>query len=169
MGPVWAEGTRGAALATLGGTAAVLWVLNRARGSFWLLSLLALPGTCCHELAHWLVGLVLGARPARLTLWPRRVAGGVVLGSVTFRNLRWYNAFFVGVAPLALLPAAWGLFLLRLGAGPRLDWREAGVVFLLGNLVFAALPSWQDLRIAARSPVGWLLLAAGAAWLGMRG
>lgn len=164
----WAEGTQGPALAYLAGTAAVVWGLNRARGSLWLLSLLALPGTFCHELAHWLVGLVLGARPGRFSLWPRRVPGGFVLGSVSFRNLRWYNAFFVGIAPLGLLPAAWGLFLLRLGGRARLGWREAAVVFLLGNLVFAALPSWQDLRIAARSPVGWLLLAGGAAWLWAR-
>ena len=42
------------------------------------------------------------------------------------------------------------------------------MVFLLANLVFAALPSWQDLRIAARSPIGWLLLAGGLAWGGRK-
>jgi hypothetical protein len=38
------------------------------------------------------------------------------------------------------------------------------MVFLLANLVFGSVPSWQDLRVAARSPIGWLLLAGALAW-----
>ncbi|MBK8573693.1 MAG: hypothetical protein IPN91_13945 [Holophagaceae bacterium] len=37
-------------------------------------------------------------------------------------------------------------------------------MFLLANLVFGAIPSRQDLKIAARSPIGWLLLAGAVAW-----
>jgi len=151
---------QGAVLLYLAAMASVLWVLNQAKRSFWLCSLLALPGTICHEACHWLVGKLLRGEPVRFTVIPRREGRGFVLGSVTFKNLRWYNAFFVGLAPLALLPLAYGLLLWRLGRHPQLAWSEAVVVFLLANLVFAALPSWQDLKIAARSPVGWLLLGA---------
>ena len=157
-------GGRGALLAYLGGLAAVLWVLNQAKRSFWLCALLALPGTLCHEACHWLVGKLLNGHPVHFTVLPRREGQGFVLGSVAFRNLRWYNAFFVGMAPLALLPLAYGLLLWRLGRNPILGWPEAAMVFLLANLVFAALPSWQDLRIAARSPIGWLLLAGVLVW-----
>jgi hypothetical protein len=38
------------------------------------------------------------------------------------------------------------------------------MLFLLANLVFAALPSWQDVRIAVRSPIGWLLLGGVLTW-----
>jgi hypothetical protein len=150
----------------LGALAAALWLMNRARGSFWLLSLLALPGTFCHELCHWGIGTLLNGHPIHFTVIPQRREGGYVLGSVSFVNLRWYNAFFIGMAPLLMLPLAWLLFLWRLGGRPTLGWPEAAMVFLLANLLFGAAPSWQDLRIAASSPVGWLLLAGGLVWGG---
>jgi hypothetical protein len=144
--------------------AAMLWALNQAKRSFWFCALLALPGTLCHEACHWVVGKVLNGQPVHFTVLPRREGRGFVLGSVAFRNLRWYNAFFVGMAPLALLPLTYGLLLWRLGRNPEFGWSEAAVVFLLANLVFAAMPSWQDVRIAARSPIGWLLLAGALVW-----
>ncbi len=150
---------QGTVLLYLAAMASVLWLLNQAKRSFWLCSLLALPGTICHEACHWAVGKLLRGEPVRFTVIPRREGRGFVLGSVAFKNLRWYNAFFVGLAPLALLPLAGGLLLWRLSSHPQLAWSEVAVVFLLANLVFASLPSWQDLKIAARSPVGWLLLA----------
>jgi hypothetical protein len=110
------------------------------------------------------VGKLLNAQPVHFTVLPRREGHGFVLGAVAFRHLRWYNAFFVGLAPLLLLPLAYGLLLWRLGSQPTLGWPEAALLFLLGNLVFAALPSWQDVHIAARSPIGWLLLAGALAW-----
>jgi hypothetical protein len=151
-------------LAYLVGLAAMLWVLNQAKRSFWLCALLALPGTLCHETCHWVVGKLLNAQPVHFTVLPRREGHGFVLGAVAFRHLRWYNAFFVGMAPLLLLPLAYGLLLWRLGSQPSLGWPEAAMLFLLANLVFAALPSWQDVRIAVRSPIGWLLLAGALAW-----
>ena len=154
-------------LAYLGAMAAVLWLMNQARRSFWLLSLLALPGTCCHEVCHWVAGRLMNGQPVRFTVIPRREGRGYVLGSVHFANLRWYNAFFVGLAPLVMLPLAYGLFLWRLGASPVIGWPEAAMVFLLANLVFGSMPSKQDVRIAARSPIGWLLLAGGLAWAGL--
>lgn len=152
----------------LSGMAAALWVLNQARRSFWLCALLAWPGTVCHEACHWLVGKLLNGHPAHFTVIPRRDGHGFVLGSVALKNLRWYNAFFIGMAPLLLLPLTYGLLLWRLDRHPGFGWSEAGIAFLLANLLFAALPSWQDLRIAARSPVGWLLLGGALAWGWMR-
>jgi len=162
----WGAGSwgHGPALAYLVGLAAALWLLNQAKRSFWLFSLLVLPGTFCHELCHWTFGHLLNGRPVRFTVLPRREGRGLVLGAVTLSNLRWYNAFFIGLAPLMLLPAAYGLLLWRLGGKPTLGWSEAAMVFLLANLVFGSVPSWQDLRIAARSPIGWLLLAGALAW-----
>lgn len=159
-----ASASRGVLLGFLAGTAAMLWLLNQARRSFWLFSLLVLPGTLCHELCHWAMGHLLGGRPVRFSVLPKREGQGWVLGSVSFANLRWYNAFFVGLAPLLLLPGAYVLLLWRLGAQPEFGWFEVGMVFLLANLVFGAIPSWQDLRIAARSPIGWLLLAGLLLW-----
>ena len=155
-------------VAYLAAMVALLWLLKQARRSFWLISLLALPGTFGHEACHWLIGKLLNGQPQRFSVRPRREGRGFVLGSVGFGNLRWYNAFFIGLAPLLLVPLAGVLLLWRLGSQPRLDWLEATLAFLLANLLFAALPSWQDCRIAARSPLGWLLLAAALAWSWLR-
>lgn len=155
---------QGTATVLLAGTTAVLVLMRLARRSFWGFSLLALPGTVCHELCHWAVGHLLRGRPVRFTVVPHREGRGYVLGSVAIANLRWYNAFFIGLAPLLLLPAAWALFRWRLAGAPTLGWPEAALVFLLASLLGAALPSGQDLRIAARSPVGWLLLAGALGW-----
>ena len=144
----------------------MLWLMNKARSSFWLLPVLALPGTFCHEVCHWVLGKVMNGQPVHFTVIPRREGRGYVLGSVSFVNLRWYNAFFVGMAPLLMLPMAYALFLWRLGAKPSLGWPEAVMVFLLANLVFGSVPSWPDLCIAAKSPIGWLLLAGGLVWVG---
>jgi hypothetical protein len=148
--------------------AAGLWLLRQARRSFWLVSVLALPGTFAHELCHWLFGLALNGRPIRFTVLPRREGRGYVLGAVAFANLRWYNAFFIGLAPLLLLPGAYVLFRWRLAVHPMVGWPEALMAFLIANLLFGAIPSWQDCRIAARSPVGWVLLALGLAWAWLR-
>lgn len=161
-GPI--PGGQGTLLAYLAALAAGLWVLAQARRSFWLVALLALPGTVAHELCHWLLGTLVNGQPVRFTVLPRREGRGYVLGSVAFAHLRWYNAFFIGLAPLLLLPLAYGLFRWRLAAQPTLRWPEALMAFLIANLIFGAVPSWQDLRIAARSPVGWLLLVLGLAW-----
>ena len=108
----------------------------------------------------------MNGQPVRFSVIPRREGRGYVLGSVHFANLRWYNAFFIGMAPLLMLPLAYALFLWRLGARPVLGWPEAAMVYLLANLVFGSVPSWQDVRTAARSPIGWVLLAVGLAWIG---
>jgi hypothetical protein len=161
-------GIHGLSFIYLVGTAGMLWAMNRAKRSFWLFSLLVFPGTLGHELCHWLMGILLRGHPVRFTVVPRREGHGWALGSVAFGNLRWYNAFFIGLAPLLLLIAAYGLFLWRVGAHPALGWSEAGLVYLLANLLFGAVPSWQDLRMVARSPIGWLLLAGALIYGWMR-
>lgn len=142
----------------------LLVVFHRLRRVFWLFSVLVLPGTLAHELCHLLLGLVLGGRPEGFNLLPRRRERGWELGSVAFGRIAWYNAFFIGMAPLLLLPAAYALARWRLEGALAFGWPEALAVYLIANLAYAALPSWQDCRIAARSPVGWLLLAGGLWW-----
>ena len=146
------------------GLVAAMGLFHWARRLFWVFGLLVLPGTLAHESCHLILGLLLNGHPATFNLIPRRDVKGWVMGYVTFSNLRWYNVFFIGMAPLLLLPLAWWLMRWRLGLGPVLGWREGLAVYLIANLIYAALPSWQDTRIAARSPIGWLLLAGGLGW-----
>ncbi len=140
---------------------AMLFLLHWIRRVFWLFTLLVLPGTLAHETCHLLLGWALNGRPAGFNLLPRRTERGWELGSASFSHVTWYNAFFIGLAPLALLPAAFGLMRWRLNLHPTFTWQEALAVYLIANLAYAGLPSWQDWKVAARSPIGWLLLAAG--------
>ncbi len=152
------------ALVFLGAITLSLGLLHLARRSFLLAALMSLPGTFAHELCHWSVGLLMNGKPRSFTVLPRRQGRGIVLGSVGFAHLRWFNAPFIGLAPLLLLPGAYGLFRWKLQATPAFGWPQAGLAFLVANLLIAALPSGQDLRIAARSPLGWVMLAAALGW-----
>jgi hypothetical protein len=145
---------------------AVLWVFRKARGSLWSLTLLVFPGTCAHELCHLGVGWITNGRPVRFSLMPRRKANAYELGSVAFANMRWYNAFFIGMAPLLLIAGAWGIVHWRMHYSLAFSWVNALWLYLVANLLESALPSGQDFRVAARSPIGWLLLAALLGWIG---
>lgn len=138
-------------------------IMQAARHAGLLFFLAAWPATFAHELTHLLLGWLTNGQPSGLHLWPRRGARGYVLGAVTCNNVRWYNGLLIGLAPLLLLPLAALLFGWRLQRGPVLDAPEALWVYGIASLLLAALPSFQDLRVAAAS--SWLLLVLSAAGL----
>ena len=127
--------------------------LRGARDSMWRVALLSLPGTFAHELAHFLVGLVLRARPHGFSIWPRQDGRGWRLGSVSFGNIGLLNGAWVALAPLLLLPLAWLCLihvLLPLWADRQWGWwLLAG--YLTATALFAALPSFQDIALGGRS------------------
>jgi hypothetical protein len=141
-------------------------LLRKTRRFMYLFALLILPGTLSHEICHYLVGLVLNGQPTGIQLLPQRTGRKVALGSVQFAHARWYNAFFIGLAPLALLPLAIWLIRWRISLPLEVDWKEGAIFYLVVNLVMACMPSGQDLKVAARSPIGWILLAGLLAWVG---
>ena len=149
----------------LGLLVAVLWLFQKAKRFLWPFALLVLVGTLCHEACHWVAGLVLNGRPVAFSVQPRREQGQIHLGEVRLQNLRWYNAFFIGMAPLAMLPAACWLFQWLLSQPLPLGPLLLLGLFLVANLAYGAIPSWTDCHVAAKSPVGWLLLAAGCVWI----
>jgi hypothetical protein len=141
--------------------AAVIRALARRHPFFFLFTL---AGTICHELAHFLVGLITGARPGSLTVVPKRTAGGWQLGAVTLARVRWYNAAPAALAPLLVLALPCCVALLRTPPGWHFRWLDAGLALLLAPQFLACWPSGADWRIAMRS---WpALLLALLAWLG---
>jgi len=125
-------------------------------------------GTLCHELAHFAVGLVTGARPASLTVVPRRVGRGWELGSVQLTRVRWYNAAPAALAPLLVAGVPVAVALWRTGPGWRFQPVDIALAFAVAPQFLACWPSAADWKIAVRS---WPFLliggAAGAAawWL----
>lgn len=111
----------------------------------WSYALLALPGTVAHELAHFVVALLLGASPSFPSLLPQRSERGWRLGSVAFRAGLLRSVPIV-LAPLALLPIAlaWAVAVL-----PTAPWPVRLLhLWLIAALAYASLPSRADLRIA---------------------
>ncbi|HET9763640.1 MAG TPA: hypothetical protein VFR50_09005 [Casimicrobiaceae bacterium] len=146
---------------------AIFYVFLRgARDTMWRIALLSLPGTIAHELMHLVVGFVLRARPQGFTIWPRRSTDGWRLGAVSFRSIGLLNGAFVALAPLLLLPLAWlGLIyvLAPLWVEGRWGWwLLAG--YLAATVLFAALPSFQDLRIGALSLLLYAAIGALLWW-----
>lgn len=149
----------------LGAVLAFILLLGFTRRLGLLFFVAAFPATVAHEVTHLLMGLVTNGQPSGLRLLPRRGARGYVLGSVTCNNVRWYNGLFIGLAPLTLLPLAVVLLGWRVQQHPALAPAETAWVYGIASLALAALPSWQDLKIALTS--SWLVLAltmAIAAW-----
>ncbi len=121
--------------------------------------LLVLPGTLLHELSHLLAAWLLRVPTGRISLWPKRVTGGMVqLGTVEVGQSDVLRASLIGVAPLlagtAVLLAIWrwplGVWPIR----PSVD----EITMVLPRV-------WS-----ARNPVLWLylMLAVGNAMLPSR-
>lgn len=131
-------------------------------------SLLSLPGTMGHELLHFLVGTLTLARPIKASLLPKfHRDGSTTLGYVMFANIRWYNALFVGFAPLLALPFALWLVWYRAAQMPPWAWPELAWGYVAANLAYSCLPSRADLDIVLSKPfglLGWVSAAGAAAW-----
>lgn len=139
---------------------ALLLLRASSRLGMWPYALLALPGTIAHEFAHWLVALVLGARPRFPALLPQRTPHGWRLGSVTFRA-GMFRAVPIVLAPLLLFPLAWWWTLAFVAPA---DWPLRALhAWLAATFLSASLPSSADWRIALPA-LAILVPLAGAAW-----
>ncbi len=69
---------------------------------FW--SLIFLPGTVIHELSHFFLAILVGARTGKIEIFPQFLeednnSGGVALGSVQTQRLNIFQGVLVGLAP----------------------------------------------------------------------
>jgi hypothetical protein len=114
--------------------------------------LIMFPGIVVHELSHWLVAKVLGLRPGKITLWPKKVAGGYrQLGSVTVAVADPLRMSLVGAAPLLA-----GAGLIMLIGTLAFDLRGLNEAFVLGDVRWFLSLLGQSLRV----PDFWLWLYA---------
>ncbi len=124
--------------------------------NFWFFVFINLPGTVLHECAHFLVGLILNARPVDFSLLPRKKDGYYNLGRVSFSNLHFYNAFPTGMAPFLLLIFAYFF------DKHFFDFVQLNIVsylfyiFLLTLFIEHSMPSQADFRVAFGSVAGIL-------------
>ena len=137
-------------------------LLRGTRDSMWRIAVLSLPGTLAHELTHFVVGALLLAKPRGFSVWPKAVGHNWRLGSVSFGSIGLLNGVFVAFAPLLLVPIAWLCLvhvLLPLWDDGRWGWwLLAG--YLTATALFAAMPSFQDIKLGAPSLVLYVVIGA---------
>ena len=148
---------------------AIAALLHRLRDVPRFFSLVCLPGTIGHELLHFLVGTLALAKPVKVSLIPKfHRDGSATLGYVMFSNIRWYNALWVGFAPMLALPVALILVYYRSLQIPPLDALELVWAYVAASLVYSCLPSKADIDIVASKPAGlivYLGVATAAFWM----
>ena len=126
--------------------------------------LVAFPGIFLHEFAHWLVAVVTNGKPDGIHLIPKKEANGDwTLGYVMFEP-SWWNAGFVALAPLLLLPVA-GVALYHQLQPPTVTGTIVGG-YLLGCIARGCAPSRADWSIAFRYPIGTAIILLGMAFVG---
>ncbi len=127
-----------------------LFLIGRkvGRAHILLYALFNLPGSASHEIAHFMTGLALGARPAGFSLVPGKNGSCWRLGSVRFSRIRAWNALPVGLAPLGLVLVAWLLWHHWLVWFPVTRTSILILYTVLFYLLSNSLPSRQDMAIA---------------------
>jgi hypothetical protein len=126
----------------------LIWIVTAVHPVFFLFSAV---GTLCHELAHFSVGLLLGAEPTRMSIVPRRAGRRWELGSVTFANLRWYNAAPAALAPFLVLLVPLGAAWWRTRAPWHFGAADLALTFLLAPQFLSFWPSPVDWKLSLRS------------------
>jgi hypothetical protein len=139
--------------------------LRSLSGRMYLFAFLNISGTLVHELSHLIAGLLLGAKPTSMNIWPRKTASGYIMGHVAFANIRWWNAAPVALAPLLIAPLLIGIAYWRVRDGWRFDPLVDGMLWIaIAPQLLCCWPSGTDWRLSLRSwPLFLLGLAAIAA------
>jgi glucose-6-phosphate-specific signal transduction histidine kinase len=103
------------------------------------------------------------------SVWPRRTSSTQwVLGSVSFVNIRWYNAVFVGLAPLLTLLVPLAIAMGRQKLAYPYGWQDILAASLIAPIYLGSLPSQKDMLITLRSWPYFAAAAAGAWWIWSR-
>lgn len=142
-------------------------VIRILAGTHPVFFLFTVAGTMCHELAHFLAGLLTGAQPAAFTIIPRRKGRHWELGSVTLTRVRWYNAAPAALAPMLIILIPFGVAWWRTRQPWSFQAADLLIAFALAPQFLSFWPSKVDWVIALRS-WPWLLILGGLAWLGWR-
>ena len=120
--------------------------------SLWFFVLM--PGTIAHEFMHFFMGVFFKAKPTGFSLLPKKTEDGYVLGSVSFSNISFLNAFPVSMSPILLLPLSlyFLIFFHDFFTIDKIHLFYAG--YFVYNLWVSSVPSITDFRLLFRYPLG---------------
>lgn len=144
-------------------TAIVVMGMLAARLGILTYCLFTMPGTLAHESAHYIVALLLRARPSFPRVIPKRAEdGGWLLGSVQFAGTA-LNKAPIALAPLMLIPAS--ILYIGFYMHKAHGWPYMAHAWVAGTMLTASMPSRQDWKLAAPAIMVVLLIAAAIAGL----
>jgi hypothetical protein len=138
---------------------------NFFENSFIGFFIFSLPGTIAHELMHFLIGLILFAKPVNFSIIPHRGKNNsFTMGSVSFTNVNAINAIPISLAPLLLIPISFYYFyeiisyLNDISQISLLDYLYS-ILFGISIISFisSSIPSSQDIKVALSSKTGLLI------------
>jgi len=109
-----------------------------------------LPGTIFHELSHFIFGMLFFASPVNFSLIPKKNENGWTLGSVSFKNINFFNAVPISMAPLILVPLSYSLY----------QDNNLLIAFIIYECLFSSIPSSQDINVAKSNIAGIILYIA---------
>ncbi len=133
-------------------------IKSKTYKSLWACSMVNIPGTILHETMHYIVGLVMNAKPCNFTVFPKKEGDYYVMGSVSFKNITFYNAIPASMAPLFLLVI--GYYINKIYLPQMLNptlFKYIAYVFLQTIIIENAIPSSADFRVAKKYFSGILL------------
>ena len=132
-------------------SAALAVLIRMLVGTHPVFFLFTVAGTLCHELAHFIVGLLTFAQPSSFTVIPRRRGRDWQLGSVSLARVRWYNAAPTALAPVLIILIPIGVAWWRTRPGWHFQPIDLAIAFLLAPQFLRCWPSREDWRIAMYS------------------
>lgn len=113
---------------------------------------LLLPGTILHEFLHFIIGLLLNGKPVGFSLLPKKTKSGYILGSVGFKNITFYNATPIALAPfLALIPVIYLFSIIQYQDDISM---QIFYGYLIWTFLKCMLPSNQDINVMFAFPSG---------------
>lgn len=124
-------------------------------------------GVALHEVSHLCVGWILNARPVQFSLIPQKTKTGWCLGAVKFESINALNAVPIGMAPLGLAGAGYIMFKNWFTWMPATIFSTAGLYTALFLLLYNAMPSKQDFKVALnwKSILLYGAVLASIAWI----
>lgn len=141
-------------------------------------SIIFLPGTIVHEISHFLVAALTGARTGKIEIFPEYLekevdeskTAHVALGSVQMQKLNPLQGFLVGIAPfitgIALL--IWIASLLQTSFAAKEIWTLILEGYLFFTITNSFFPSLTDIKQAIPFVIISLLVALGAWYFGFQ-
>lgn len=132
----------------------------------YLLSLLFFPGTFLHEIAHWIMSILLFVSPGSISLIPKLEKNSIKFGSVLIEKTDPLRNLMIGAAPVFLgLTIIIGSIYFTLNHGLLANYWTIFIlsclVFEIGNTMFS---SKKDME-GALELIGIILLVAGIVYL----